>query len=164
MIIWISFPTIVCMFHCPCASVVELVPGIARHVIMSRHTCISVCIIKHILKQQQQKNKHPSASVTSATVSPLMGGHSWDPLHGGGAPENAKWGTGVHNAICGVPPLFPHIQWHFCVPHRTGVSATQCQTWINNYQVYIQQTLLTTSNPLFFWPMTFCLPCYITVL
>lgn len=133
MITWISVLTIVCMFHCPHASVVELVPGIDRHVIMSRHTCISVCIMKHILKQQQQQKKHPSASVTSATVSPLMGGHSWDPLHGGGAPENAKWGTGVHNAICGVPPLFPRIQWHFPVPHRPGVSATLCQTWIDNY-------------------------------
>lgn len=61
------------------------------------------------------KKTHPSASVTSATVNPLMGGHSWDPLHCRGAPENAKWDTGVHNAICDVPPLSPpHSVAFFC--------------------------------------------------
>lgn len=80
-----------------------------------------------------------------------MGGHSWDPLHGRGAPENAKWGTGVHNAICGMPPLFP--------PHSVAFfRATQargfCHTTPNlNRQLYwikpISNKLLTTSNPLF---------------
>ncbi len=43
-----------CRFCGVCASVLELVPGIARHVIMNRHsTCISMCIMKHVLKQKK---------------------------------------------------------------------------------------------------------------
>lgn len=158
MVTLITVPTIVCMFHCPHASVVELVPGIARHVIMSRHTCISVCIMKHILKQQ--KNIHLQVShqprwalwwvVTAGTRSMAE------------VPQKMLSGA----RACTMPsaachPSFPRIQWHFSVPHRPGVSATLRQTWIDNYTgLSLYPTNCWPHPTLFFWPMTLCLPCY----
>lgn len=148
MITWISVPTIVCMFHCPHASVVELVPGIDRHVIMSKHTCISVCIMKHILKQQ--KNIHLQVShqprwalwwvVTAGTRS--MAEVPQKMLSGARACTMPS--AACHPSSPAFSGIFPCHTGQGFLPHYAKPELT-----IILDQAYIQQTPLTTTNTLF---------------